>query len=480
MTVSWFSPRDLDIRKRVRTKMARSESSNKMTSTVAFIAILFTIVSTGICSSQVPLVMWSSDGYSLPPLASPAAGHIISNVELMSYLNSFLGSTPQTVLLFLQDKLSKDDFTRYGGVYGNTQDSAFPNLASALQSSPSRLVLPALTWLGASAVPGLLQEKLGVSSINVDSDTLKHVHLNGSSNTLLVFHLPYSPGASQSCKEVLRNNDEIIGTALGIMRAQGAPYTAIYTGLMPSRVIEEPSLMVQSFMGRSLLQTEVTVVNPPLMFNGSGGPCIVLWAQNLRVQFENNDWKDLGPLTSNSSISTDGSFCNETNSKLVVDFGSSYRPYNPFRLIFSMSQRHYKVSARMWFTLDTVELEFNTSTVSYNASRGIYAPAEYSFHCQTVSSFQDALLVPRAQNASQWRILITDFQIQGFNVNETTNFSYASDCASFFTPGIWMGLVTSLVMLLILTYGLHMIMQLRSMDRFDDPKGPSISVPQSD
>lgn len=43
-----------------------------------------------------------------------------------------------------------------------------------------------------------------------------------------------------------------------------------------------------------------------------------------------------------------------------------------------------------------------------------------------------------------------------------------------------MGLVTGLLLLLIFVYGLHMIMQLNTMDRFDDPKGPSISVPQSD
>lgn len=70
-------------------------------------------------------------------------------------------------------------------------------------------------------------------------------------------------------------------------------------------------------------------------------------------------------------------------------------------------------------------------------------------------------------------------QIQGFNVTGE-DFSYASDCAGFFTPGIWMGLLTSLLMVFILTYGLHMIMQLRTMDRFDDPKGPAISVPQSE
>lgn len=71
-------------------------------------------------------------------------------------------------------------------------------------------------------------------------------------------------------------------------------------------------------------------------------------------------------------------------------------------------------------------------------------------------------------------------QIQGFGLNNGTDFSYASDCAGFFTPGIWMGLLTSLLMLYIFMYGLHMIMQLNTMDRFDDPKGPSISVPQSE
>lgn len=70
-------------------------------------------------------------------------------------------------------------------------------------------------------------------------------------------------------------------------------------------------------------------------------------------------------------------------------------------------------------------------------------------------------------------------QIQGFNVSDG-DFSYASDCAGFFSPGIWMGLMTSLLMVLVLTYGLHMIMQLRTMDRFDDPKGPAISVPQTE
>ena len=68
-------------------------------------------------------------------------------------------------------------------------------------------------------------------------------------------------------------------------------------------------------------------------------------------------------------------------------------------------------------------------------------------------------------------------QIQAFNVTGE-QFSYASNCAGFFSPGIWMGLLTSLFMLFIFTYGLHMILSLKTMDRFDDHKGPTITLTQ--
>ena len=42
---------------------------------------------------------------SLPPLASPAAGHVVSGGQLTAELSSVLGSGAHTVLLFLQDKV---------------------------------------------------------------------------------------------------------------------------------------------------------------------------------------------------------------------------------------------------------------------------------------------------------------------------------------------------------------------------------------
>lgn len=385
-----------------------------------------------------------------------------------------MGPGPHNVILFLQDKLSKDDFTMYGGVFGNKQDSVFPNLESALQASPSQMVLPALSWPGSSAIPALLQEKLGVSPLLIDPDTLAHLHLNASDSNLLIINLPYSTGKYTTCKQVLKNNDETIGKVLSIMRVQSVPYIAIYTGLKPSRVIDE--LSAGQLIGRSLLQAPEEMVKPPLVFNVTeGNPCIMLWAQNLSVSFGGGEWVNLADFIPTMT----GSLCNTSNSQLVLSY-ASVPVYSSVSLTFIMSQRLYPVSARNWFTLDSVVVVGQSETARFNGSRGIYAPAEYSFHCQSVSSFQSPLLIPAGVNV-QWRLNFIDFQIQGFNIlNGTTDFSYASDCAGFFTPAIWMGLIITLLMLLILTYGLHMIMQLHTMDRFDDPKGPSISVPQSD
>ncbi|KAK2851889.1 hypothetical protein Q5P01_008165 [Channa striata] len=451
--------------------MAGASCSSKMR-TLAFTALFFGFFATGSSTAQVPLLLWSSE--RLPPLASPAAGHITSSDHLATYLTSVFTPGPHTVLLFLQDKLSKEDFTVYGGVFGNREDSAFQNLEAALQSPSSSVTIPALEWSGSSAIVALLQDKLGVSPLLVDPETLSHLSIDTSVSNLLLISLPYCNSLHKSCKEVLHGNDEVMGKVLSIVKAQNVPYIAIYTGQQPSRVISDMSMSNQP-AGRSLLAAAASVVSPPIMFNVSDSPCIMLWAQSLSVSVSGpTSWIDLAAQTP----SLTGSQCNTTNSVLVLNYASG------FTLSFFMSQKFYPGSARNWFTLDLVQLQSGGQTASFNGSQGIYAPAEYSFHCQSVTSFYEPLLVLNnnspGQNTSLWMLNFVDFQIQGFNLKNGTNFSYASDCSGFFSAGIWMGLVTTLIMLLILVYGLHMITHVTTMDRFDDPKGPMISVPQTD
>lgn len=61
-------------------------------------------------------------------------------------------------------------------------------------SSPSPLVLPAVSWPASSAVIGQLQDQLETSPLYMDPETLSQLRLNASSPALLVFRLPYGIG----------------------------------------------------------------------------------------------------------------------------------------------------------------------------------------------------------------------------------------------------------------------------------------------
>ncbi|XP_043080919.1 V-type proton ATPase subunit S1-like [Puntigrus tetrazona] len=446
---------------------------------MAFTSLLLFLCSVYSCCAQVPLLMWTSDGSEMPHLPQAAAGQIVSGGQLASYLKPALSTAPHNVLLFLQDKLSLEDFTMYGGVFGNKRDSAFLNVESALQTSSSPLVLPALDWSASHSVLELFQAELGVPAVQMDPSALKEIKLSTAQPSLLALRLPYIAG--DQTKELLLKNDAIIGEVLDMFKSQDVPYTAVYTGLKPSRVIEESPVMAAQSVGRSLLQAlPESPVKPPVVVNTTGGPCILMWADTLLATYSGKQVDLAKDVFNSSSDITAGSVCNGTVSRLVLNFQNVLN-LQSLRLIFSMRKIFFPVSARDWSVMEQVELEYDGQRAIFNASGGIYSPAEYSFHCQSVSSAQSPLLVPRSatDNATLWTLSFNDFQIQGFGVSGE-DFSYASDCAGFFTPAIWMGLLTSLLMVLILTYGLHMIMQLRTMDRFDDPKGPAISVPQSE
>lgn len=60
-------------------------------------------------------------------------------------------------------------------------------------------------------------------------------------------------------------------------------------------------------------------------------------------------------------------------------------------------------------------------------------------------------------------------QLQSFNVL-SNKFASASDCATFFTPAILMGLITSLILLLVLAYALHMVVHLKHIDTYEEHK----------
>ncbi|KYO34440.1 V-type proton ATPase subunit S1 [Alligator mississippiensis] len=432
----------------------------------AALVLLLAVLAPGTArADQVPLLAWSSRSKLWPPATVGSEGHVVTEPQLQALLGPALDQGPHNVLLFLQEKLSVEDFTAYGGVYGNKPDSAFPNLEGALSDAGSALVLPAVAGEAAGAVPLLLQEHLGAGPLHVDPPTLRQLRLNASVPALLLVRLPYATGSSlMAPKEVLTGNDEVIGQVLSALKEEDVPYMALLTAPRPSRVLREVLGTVPGPLGRQLLETGPEPVHPPLQFPSGAFPLLLFWARNLSVA-RDGVWWDL----------TDATF----GSHATVNLSRS--SWGPTEARFHMTNKWFPVSGRNWSSLEWVEMVEGgaAAPVTFNAS-GASVPALYSWRCGLLGTM--GLLTPRTRPdpaAAHWQLLLHDIQLQAFNVTGR-RFSYASDCAGFFSAPVWMGLLPGALLAAVLAYGLHMLLGLRAMDRFDDPKGPSIAVPQTE
>ncbi|EDL84980.1 ATPase, H+ transporting, lysosomal accessory protein 1, isoform CRA_b [Rattus norvegicus] len=432
------------------TVVSRIRTGTRWAPVLWLLLSLVAVAAAVAAEQQVPLVLWSSDRDLWAPVADTHEGHITSDMQLSTYLDPALELGPRNVLLFLQDK-------------------------NALDLAPSSLVLPAVDWYAISTLTTYLQEKLGASPLHVDLATLKELKLNASLPALLLIRLPYTASSGlMAPREVLTGNDEVIGQVLSTLESEDVPYTAALTAVRPSRVARDVA-MVAGGLGRQLLQTQVAspAIHPPVSYNDTA-PRILFWAQNFSVAYK-DEWKDLTSLTFGvENLNLTGSFWNDSFAMLSLTYEPLFGATVTFKFI--LASRFYPVSARYWFTMERLEIHSNGSVAHFNVSQ-VTGPSIYSFHCEYVSSLskKGSLLVTNVP--SLWQMTLHNFQIQAFNVTGE-QFSYASDCAGFFSPGIWMGLLTTLFMLFIFTYGLHMILSLKTMDRFDDHKGPTITLTQ--
>ncbi|XP_044524619.1 V-type proton ATPase subunit S1-like [Gracilinanus agilis] len=433
---------------------------------------------------QVPLLLWSSIPDLRPSLENPYEGHIYTRPELYSCLDPILEKGPQAVLLILQEKLRLEDFTAFGEVPGDKPESPFPNLQEVLKGAPSSLVLPAVGWSAAATLTSYLTQKLGTGPLHVDQASLRELRLNTTHPLLLLVYIPSTASTDLAAhKEALAGQDKILGQVLSRLQAEGKPYTALLTALRPSRIARDVSL-VSGGLGQQLLgenqeyksQPAWPSVLPPVSY-GDTEPRILFWARQFTVSY-GKQTQDLTSLTFGApELNLTGSSWNDSAAQLVMTYNNLFGPF--LRLKFRMINHFYPGSHRSWFTMEGLEIKTHNSTAFFSAVQ-VIAPSTYSYHCQYVSSDPSkwGLLMPH-DFRSPWSVTLQDFQIQAFNLSGGS-FSGASDCAAFFSPAIWMGLVSSLFMLFCITFGVHIIFKLKSLNRFDEYKGDPLFEPLMD
>ncbi|XP_013811936.1 V-type proton ATPase subunit S1 isoform X2 [Apteryx mantelli] len=431
---------------------------------------------------HAPMLLWSTWRSQWHPDTTLHEGHIVSTQELAVLLQPVFNQNSKNLILFVQDTLSVDDFTYYSEPYGNKKP--FQNVQEILQSSPSSLVLPAVDCKATRYLLGFLQESVDWKLTNITNLDVSQLEVNTSKPNLFVVQLqPFISNLNDVFTlEAIAENDKIIGRLIMGLQERGIHFSVIYAAVRPSRISRRTDVAWE--LRRQLMATEEedSLSYPPLNVTNGNYTCILFYASNFSLKANDLFFIDLTNITFvNQNVDISSSKCSDINTTLSLKYTKPVSGINSLEIRFLMTNVFYGGSARNWSTLESVEIvqddkkfaKFNVSVIS--------APAEYSFHCQLVgtSNLYPARLIPSNDEAKNWDVFISRFQIQGFNI-ENSQFSYASDCTSFFTPGIWMGLVTSVVLLWILAYGIHMIMQLTTNSRFDDPKGPALSVPQTE
>ncbi|XP_071441793.1 V-type proton ATPase subunit S1 [Hetaerina americana] len=132
---------------------------------------------------------------------------------------------------------------------------------------------------------------------------------------------------------------------------------------------------------------------------------------------------------------------------------------------------HFEMSTRSYWNLKYMDLSILNVTdkkVILKPSMVIEAPRRFSYHCAQPISFTNT--------TEAYKIVFNGMQVQAFMEDAKMTFGDGYDCVYFFTAAIWSGLFVTFLLGLILTWGLSMIMSIRTMDRFDDPKGKTITI----
>ncbi|XP_054488041.2 IQ motif and ubiquitin-like domain-containing protein isoform X3 [Agelaius phoeniceus] len=433
---------------------------------------------------HVPMLLWSTRRSQWNPDTAVHEGKVVSEQELTALLQPLLAQNSRNLILFLQDRLSIDDFTYFSESYGNK--NPFQNVQEILQSSPSSLVLPAVDCKATEYLLNVLQESGDWKLTNVTNLNVSQLEVNASNPNLLVVQLlPLASDLKEiSTLEAIAENDKIIGRVTMDLQERGIHFSVIYTAVRPSRISRRTDVVAELRRQLMAAEEEESSSYPPLNVTIGNDTCILFYASNFSLKANNSVLIDLTNATFLAqNVDISASECTDSNTTLSLKYTRPVNGISSLEIRFLMTNKFYEVSARRWSTLGSVEIVQDGDKLAKFIVSGISAPAEYSFHCQLVgtSNLYPARLDrhPSNNEAKNWDVFISNLQIQGFNIINN-QFSYASDCTGFFTPGIWMGLVTSIILLWILTYGIHMIMQLTTNNRFDDPKGPALSVPQTE
>ncbi|KAH6927476.1 hypothetical protein HPB50_004527 [Hyalomma asiaticum] len=315
---------------------------------------------------------------------------------------------------------------------------------------------------------GLVVTRLNIPDVGAVQSALDGLH-DGSQ--VLLVDLPRTVGV-ESRLSALQQADTIMEATMQALSSGGKKLFGLYTGRDLAPPVAEAAHLTRS--RRHLL----AVPEGAAPSNETSGvimvrkDCMLMYGRTVTVSFTEDP-----KATTFTSVTY-----NDTLSPMPVPQCSSDNQHANITLKFPDVGLLKDFSLLMVVKSDErggfALTEMNATLKDYRdlqmRIKDLWWPRGFSFSC-SLSHFRQY----NASKLPQLQLQLDTFQVQLVQ-NSTGQFSESYDCAGFFTSVIWMGLLVVLLYLVILGTGVFFIYDIRTNDRFDDPKGKTITVTATD
>lgn len=171
------------------------------------------------------------------------------------------------------------------------------------------------------------------------------------------------------------------------------------------------------------------------------------------------------------------SLCQDPKSKtLKLDFSGSEEQMISLTLVVRVRGKHY------WHLdenqTEVVVMAKNKESYTFNFKKtSVTAGDSFSFSCSRLFLKSGKATVTKPQTIE---LMIGRFQLQPFKGSAKRVFEDSFDCATWFTIPLWTGFLVTLFFTAILCFGVYALLGIKTPDRFENPKGKTISVTATD
>lgn len=412
-----------------------------------------------ICNTNVPVLIWNSHqpGDANVPAVSALQQLSVASVQAR-YFDAF---DPDNVLLFEQDALSVEDLSSHG--------AEMQHINSFMEKSHS-LYLPNVIQ-PTQLQHDLVQQGYKVTSLSAGT-AISELKLDPAEKNLVVVKLPPTI-TNPSRSRALRKADEVIQSVISKI-GELAQFTVVYTARKPSVESGETGNGVERTRVARSLQQFGALAAPDNFHNATG--ILIYFRNQMQISLTGKDgpYYDIPENTVNDEAQSDTS---GNKMSIILKYPNvvlGETTYSMLKITFDF------LRVNSYWRSPTAEVDLTDDkrqTTSYNLTLikwvNEYVPLGKSYACSVPLYYRE---VPLKTNSIDLRV--NGVQVQPFmDASKQNEFGPSWDCVGFFTIGIWSGLWASLIAVIILSVGMAMLASIKTMDRFDDPKGKTIMVP---